>query len=75
MHQRLCTNYIFVDRETVRVVLKSLNLEEVSFWHARQFHQQKYRAEGPNQLWYYGLKFVIQIKIPFAGKFYMDVVI
>ena len=51
MHQRLCANYIFVDRKTVRVVLKSLNLEEVSFWQAHQFHKQKYRVEGPNQLW------------------------
>ena len=50
MHQRLCANYIFVDRKTVRVVLKSLNLEEVSFWQAHQFHKQKYRVEGPNQL-------------------------
>ena len=50
MHQRLCENYIFLDGETVRVVLKSLNLEEVSFWQAYQFHKQKYRVEGPNQL-------------------------
>ena len=50
MHQRLCANYIFLDGETVRVVLKSLNLEEVSFWQAYQFHKQKYRVEGPNQL-------------------------
>ena len=50
MHQRLCANYIFVDRKTVRVVLKSLNLEELSFWQAHQFYKQKYRLEGPNQL-------------------------
>ena len=50
MHQRLCANYIFVDRETVAVALKSLNLEEVSFRQAHQFHKQKYRVEGPNQL-------------------------
>ena len=86
MHQSLCGNYIFVDRETVRVALKSLNPEKVSFRQAHQFHKQKYRVEGPNQLmamtnWsylvsafmsvlmgiagrYYGLKFVLQIKIP-----------
>ena len=88
MHQRLCVNYIFVDRETVRVALKSLNAE-VSFRQAHQFHKQKYRVEGPNQLWhidgndklklfgfsiheclmgiagrYYGLKLILQIKIP-----------
>ena len=85
MHQRLCANYISVDRETVRVALKSLN-PELSFRQAHQFHKQKYRVEGPNQLiamtnWsylisafmsvlmgiagrYYGLKFVLQIKIP-----------
>ena len=52
MHQRLCVNYyIFVDRETVRVALKSLNAE-VSFRQAHQFHKQKYRVEGPNQLWH-----------------------
>ena len=51
MHQRLCANYIFVDRETVRVALKSLN-PEVSFRQTHQFHKQKYRVEGPNQLWH-----------------------
>ena len=51
MHQRLCANYIFVDRETVRVALKSLN-PEVSFSQTHQFHKQKYRVEGPNQLWH-----------------------
>ena len=50
MHQRLCANYIFVDRETVRVALKSLNPEKVSFRQAHQFHKQKYRVEGSNQL-------------------------
>ena len=50
MHQSLCGNYIFVDRETVRVALKSLNPEKVSFRQAHQFHKQKYRVEGPNQL-------------------------
>ena len=53
MHQHyvptLCANYIFVDRETVQVALKSLN-PEVSFRQAHQFHKQKYRVEGPNQL-------------------------
>ena len=49
MHQRLCANYIFVDRETVQVALKSLN-PEVSFRQAHQFHKQKYRVEGSNQL-------------------------
>ena len=50
MHQSLCGNYIFVDRETVRVALKSLNPEKVSFRQAHQFHKQKYRVEGSNQL-------------------------
>ena len=50
MHQRLLANYIFVDRKTVRVALKSLN-PEVSFRQAHQFYkQQKYRVEGLNQL-------------------------
>ena len=52
MHQSLCGNYIFVDRETVRVALKSLNPEKVSFRQAHQFHKQKYRVEGSNQLWH-----------------------
>ena len=52
MHQLLCANNIFVDRETVRVALKSLNPEEVSFMQAHQFHKRKYRVEGPNQLWH-----------------------
>ena len=52
MHQRVCTNYIFVDRETVRVALKSLNPEEISFRQTHQFHKQKYRVEGLNQLWH-----------------------
>ena len=51
MHQRVCANYIFVDRETVRVALKSLN-PEVSFRQTHQFYKQKYRVEGPNQLWH-----------------------
>ena len=49
MHQRLRANYIFVDRKTVRVALKSFN-PEVSFRQAHQFYKQKYRVEGPNQL-------------------------
>ena len=52
MHQRLCTNYISVDRETVLVKLKSMNPDEVSSRQAHQFHKQKYRVEGPNQLWH-----------------------
>ena len=52
MHQRLCADYIFVDRETVLVALKSLNPDEVSFRQAHQFHKQKDRVEGPNQLWH-----------------------
>ena len=52
MHQRLCADYIFVDRETVLVALKSLNPDEVSFRQAHQFYKQKDRVEGPNQLWH-----------------------
>ena len=49
IHQRLRTNNIFVDRETVRVALKLLNQEEVALRQAHQFHRQKYVVKDPNQ--------------------------
>ena len=50
LHQRLCANIIFVDRETSQVAIHSLNREGVSFRQAHQFHKRTYRVEGLNQL-------------------------
>ena len=50
MHQRLWASIVFVDRETARVALKSLNPEGAAIRQAHQFHKRNCRVECPNQL-------------------------
>ena len=52
IHESLCADKIFVDRKSVHVTLKSLNLEGVAFRHSHQFHKQKRGVQGPNALWH-----------------------
>jgi len=53
MHQRLRLDYgLVVSRETVRVILKSLDPESVARRSRNRLKRREYRSKGPNYIWH-----------------------
>ena len=51
MHQRLRTDYgLMADRETVRRILKTLDLDGVERHSKRKLKRRKYQSKGPNYI-------------------------
>ena len=52
MHQKLRKNKFTVDRETVRIIMKSLDPEGVSLRSGHKLRRRTYRSQGPNFIWH-----------------------
>lgn len=52
MHQKLRSDGINVDRETVRLALKELDPEGVTSRTNKRFKRRKYVCRGPNSTWH-----------------------
>ena len=48
MHQKLRKNKFTVDRETVRIIMKSLDPEGVTLWSGHKLRRRTYRSQGSN---------------------------
>ena len=52
MHQRICSSYgLAADRETVRLIMKTLDPDGVQRRSKNRLIRRKYQANGPNFLW------------------------
>ena len=52
MHQKLRKNKFTVDRETVRIIMKSLDPEGVTLRSGHKLRRRTYRSQGPNFIWH-----------------------
>ena len=52
MHQKLRTEGVNIDRETVRIALQILDPEGVEQRSRRRFRRRKYTSKGPNHIWH-----------------------
>ena len=52
MHQKLRMNGHCVDRETVRIIVKTLDPDSVALRKAHRLQRRQYYSRGPNYLWH-----------------------
>ena len=52
MHQKLRKNKFTVDRETVRIIMKSLDPEGVTLRSGHKLRRRTDRSQVPNFIWY-----------------------
>ena len=52
MHNKLLTHGYVVDRETVRIIISSLDPEGVQLRTANRLRRRIYRCKAPNHIWH-----------------------